>query len=476
MKLWTLLLGIIVIFAIVCSPVLAISKSELISQYKTGYSQELPLPSPTPAPQIPSWIVIPTPTLVYPTEEVRYGSISVTSEPPGAMVFLDDNKLSRGTSPIIFNGVSAEWYPCVGCIGYLGNHHIKVTMAGYQDYTTHVIVKEGTTTPVSAILIPISVRDPLPIPPPTSKTGTGTLLVTSNPMGAKVYLDGEYKGVIPDPAARIRPSLADYLTLTGIPAGLHQLKVTKEGFWDYSASVVVNGGETTTVIAYLFSPSLPRFDSAGGPKKYFFYPELTPSATDLPSKGKPNIYLYSDQDLTAQVRLAPEYAITVSEPVYQPGKGWRAEIRNGSLNGNGDFLFYEALGSDFEWQKEEGFAIRAASREQDMAFMLGQYGFNEKETLEFIDYWASHLTEDVDFVFYPQETAAVNQDMPLYITPKPDHVMRIWFCAEPFVSAPGPVVNPETIIREGFYIVEWGVIIDDEYWINHSPASSEVVL
>jgi hypothetical protein len=199
-------------------------------------------------------------------------------------------------------------------------------------------------------------------------------------------------------------------------------------------------------------------------------------ANDLPSKGKPNIYLYSDRDLTAHVRLAPEYAITVSEPVYQPGKGWWAEIRNGSLNGKGDFLFYEALGSDFAWQKQEGYVLRAAHREQDMAVMLGQYGFNEKETAEFIDYWASHLIEDMDFVFYPQETAAVNQDMPLTIRPIPDHVMRIWFYAEPLVSVPEPVISPEKIVREGFYVVEWGVIIDDEYWMNHTPASSEALL
>jgi hypothetical protein len=193
-------------------------------------------------------------------------------------------------------------------------------------------------------------------------------------------------------------------------------------------------------------------------------------------KAKPNIYLYSNRDLTAQVRLAPESAITVSDPVYQPGEGWRAEIRNGSLNGKGDFLFYEARESGFEWQMEEGYIIRASSREQDMASMLGQYGFNEKETAEFIDYWASHLIENMDFVFYPQETAAVNQDLLLSVIPEPDHVMRILFKAEPLMSAPEPVTSPERIVREGFYVVEWGVIIDGEYWINHSPASPEVLL
>jgi hypothetical protein len=191
--------------------------------------------------------------------------------------------------------------------------------------------------------------------------------------------------------------------------------------------------------------------------------------------GKPNIYLYSDSDLIVLVRLSPETAITVSEPVYQPGTGWQAEIRNGSLNGKGDFLFYEGLVTNAGWQKEEGYVVREAYREQDLASMLGQYGFNEKETKEFIDYWASHLIGDVDFVFYPQETAAVDSVMPLSISPEPDHVIRIWFFAEPLVSAPEQVTHPEKIVRKGFYVVEWGVIIQDEYWINHSPSRLEVI-
>jgi hypothetical protein len=199
-----------------------------------------------------------------------------------------------------------------------------------------------------------------------------------------------------------------------------------------------------------------------------------PWYNDIPV-GKPNIYLYSDRDLTAQVRLAPENAITVSEPTYQPGKGWRAEIRNGSLNGKGDFLFYEGLVPDSGWQKEEGYVIRAVYREQDMASLLGQYGFNDKETSEFIEYWAGHLAYDVDYVLYPQETGDVDHVMPLSISPEPDHVMRIWFFAEPLGSAPEPVTHPEKIVRDGFYVVEWGVIIQNEYWIRSPDLASEAV-
>jgi len=406
MKTWPFIISILVILAVLSSPVLAISKSDLISQYQTGGSSGSTTPTATPTP-----------------------------------------------------------------------------------------------TPVGDPIVPIPTPTPAPPQVPTG-SGAGTLLVTSNPLGAMVYLDGVYKGVTPEPfpsiffGSSIRGAIrgaireGNALTLNGISAGPHQLKVTMEGYLDYITHVTVNGGETVSVTANLVQIPSVWNSPSGTPTTRWTIPSkqellglegiYTPGsshyANDLPSKGKPNIYLYSDRDLTAQVRLAPEYAIMVSEPLYQPGRGWQAEIRNGSLNGKGDFLFYEALGSDYKWQKEEGYIIRAASREQDMAFMLGQYGFNEKETVEFIDYWANHLIEDVDFVFYPQETDAVNQDMPLYIRPKPDHVMRIWFCAEPLVTIPEPVNHPETIVREGFYVVEWGVIIDDEYWMNHSPASSEVVL
>jgi hypothetical protein len=190
---------------------------------------------------------------------------------------------------------------------------------------------------------------------------------------------------------------------------------------------------------------------------YFCGPFIFSDTTAI--SWKPNIYLYSDHDLTARVRLAPELAITVSDPVYQPGMGWLAEIRDGSLNGNGDFLFYESVVPASVWQKKEGYVIRAESREQDMAFMLGRYGFNEKETVEFIDYWSSHLTGGIDYAFYPQETGAVDRVMPLSVSPIPDYVSRIWFYAEPLVSAPEPVTDPEQIVREGLYVVEWGVIM-----------------
>jgi hypothetical protein len=435
MKPWHLLIGI-GILAILCSPVLAISSADLISRYQAGGFWESPMPTPT---QTPFW-------------KGETGSISVWSDPPGAKVYLNGQfKGTTGTMPIIIRGVEVTYPFC----DTVKSHQIKLTRAGYQDHTTMITVTAGETTSIVATLTPISLPSfvvpptgiPTTVPPiaPTqvpTGTGTGTVSVSSIPTGARVYLDGVDRGTTPT-------------TITGVFAGLHRLKVTLSGYHDYSTGVVVQSGKTATVFITQLRPVIPdEYEDSS----------YTDFISDVPSK-KPNIYLYSDRDLTACVRLSPETAITASEPVYQPGMGWRAEIRNGSLNGEGDFLFYEALVPDSGWQKKEGYVIRASYRGQDMASMLGEYGFNKKEAVEFIDYWASHLLGDVDYVLYPQETDAVDRAMPLYISPEPDEVMRIWFYAEPSVSAPEPVTCPEKIVREGFYVVEWGVLIKDEWKI-----------
>jgi hypothetical protein len=416
MKKLYLVIGIVVILALVCSPVLAISKSELIAQYKTGY-----FPGPTTPTPMPTVVPTTGPTNI-PTG-TGTGTLSVQSNPGETNVYLDGEwkgvtpKYSGMSYTSVFDGDGTNAHALTLAGIPAGPHQLTFTKEGYKDYSKSVTVTEGETTHVYARLTPIS-PDPTPTPTPT---------VTPTAVPTRAPSNWPYP-IVPDPYIKTKSSYLDSLS---------------EYF----------------------------------PQKWPVKPDTAVFSDSTAVSGKPNIYLYSDQDLTALVRLAPEYAITISDPVYRPGIGWLAEIRNGSLNEAGDFLFYEAIVPAYGWQKEEGYVIRAAYREQDMASMLGQYGFNEKETAEFIDYWANHLVEDTDFVFYPQETEAVNRDMPLTIRPEPDHVMRIWYLAEPLVSAPEPVTSPERIVREGFYVVEWGVIIThDEYWINHSPASSEVVL
>ena len=71
-------------------------------------------------------------------------------------------------------------------------------------------------------------------PTPTPTPGYGSIAITSNPMGAEVYLDGELKGTAP-------------LTLTDIPAGKHTLCLTKIGYVESNSTVTVTADKETKV-------------------------------------------------------------------------------------------------------------------------------------------------------------------------------------------------------------------------------------
>ena len=109
------------------------------------------------------------------------GSISVTSSPSGASVYLYGEY--KGTTPYTISSVSA------------GLHTIKLTNTGYVDLTHAVNVFSGDTTYFSGTLTLIP-------------SHTGSISVSSSPSGASVSLNGAYKGKIP-------------ITLSNIPEDIY---------------------------------------------------------------------------------------------------------------------------------------------------------------------------------------------------------------------------------------------------------------
>ncbi len=67
---------------------------------------------------------------------------------------------------------------------------------------------------------------------------TGSIQVSSSPTGAEVFLDGTDKGTAPQ-------------TISNVTVGSHTIKLTKEGYRDYTETVNVVGGQTATVNATL---------------------------------------------------------------------------------------------------------------------------------------------------------------------------------------------------------------------------------
>ena len=104
---------------------------------------------------------------------------------------------------------------------------MRLTLAGYQDYTQNVQVQAGGIALVEATMTPSS-----------SPSSAGTLQVNSDPQGANVFLDNLCRGVTP-------------LTLTPVETGSHSLLVRLPGYNDYTSTVTIAPGQVVQVQAGL---------------------------------------------------------------------------------------------------------------------------------------------------------------------------------------------------------------------------------
>jgi hypothetical protein len=106
-----------------------------------------------------------------------------------------------------------------------GTHTVKLTRSGYIDWNGQVTVTKGSTSTITAYLTPVP---------------TGSIKVNSAPSGASIFLDGSttVKGTT-------------NTTLNGISAGTHTVKLTRSGYADWTGTVNVTQGKTSTITAVL---------------------------------------------------------------------------------------------------------------------------------------------------------------------------------------------------------------------------------
>jgi hypothetical protein len=136
------------------------------------------------------------------------GRIYITTIPAGADVFIDGVLYGMTDAMIV------DVPP--------GQRVITLTKEGYATWQKTVNVQALRITMLTGItLTPVGAQ-------------TGSISVISIPWNAAVYLDDQYKGLTP-------------VTIQGVSAGSHALKVTKDGYKDYSTPVTVTGGKTVTL-------------------------------------------------------------------------------------------------------------------------------------------------------------------------------------------------------------------------------------
>ena len=171
-----------------------------------------------------------SPVLVKEPPEVKTGSISVSSNPPGASVSLNND----------FQGITPQ-------TGYLdltdltpGVYTILLKEPQHEDYSSSITVTAGQTTPVN-----VELKAPV-----TPAAINGTLSVSSSPSGAQVFLDNRLVGVTP-------------VSISTVVPGQYGLLLKMNGYTDYMNQVQIAAGMSTSASINL--TPLPPVSQTGTP-------------------------------------------------------------------------------------------------------------------------------------------------------------------------------------------------------------------
>ena len=141
------------------------------------------------------------------------GTISVSTSPDGAQVFLDG--LSLGAAPI--------WKPGVS----VGSHTITVTAGSYYDWSRDIYVSSGAISYVTAVLFP-----------QWWSQDTGVVMISSIPGNGMVFVDGVSLGQSP-------------VTVSELEAGEHTVRIESFEHEPWEDTITVHKGRTSYVVATL---------------------------------------------------------------------------------------------------------------------------------------------------------------------------------------------------------------------------------
>ena len=129
------------------------------------------------------------------------GVLKIGSSPAGAEVTV--NGISRGPAPVTVTGIPK------------GRVALSVRKEGYKPFTREISVNAGDEQDIFAELVPLP----------------GALAITSVPEGARVYVDGEFRGKSPVSVADLSPRQ-------------YRVKVELDGFYAQEAMLDVGIGKT----------------------------------------------------------------------------------------------------------------------------------------------------------------------------------------------------------------------------------------
>jgi pSer/pThr/pTyr-binding forkhead associated (FHA) protein len=137
------------------------------------------------------------------------GSADIESEPPGATVLIDGEL--KGVTPL------------KDVVLTTGEHGLRLVRKGYLDHNMTLRIGSGKDEPLRVALRP---------------EATTSVLITSKPEGAAVFIEGEYRGKTP-------------LQIRDLAAGTYSLRISRENFADWHEQVALKPGTNPDIHAEL---------------------------------------------------------------------------------------------------------------------------------------------------------------------------------------------------------------------------------
>lgn len=186
----------------------------------------------------------------------------------------------------------------------------------------------------------------------------------------------------------------------------------------------------------------------------------TDACDDLMLK-KPALYLYPIKNQNIDVSLQINGSLVTSIPSYG-NDGWHVNVdKEGIIDNQYDYLFYENTFKYIELPKS-GWIKNYTELDEWFDSILPRHGLNQKETKQFKEYWLKELKKGKTYEIKTLSQDFLNKNLILNINPKPDSIIRVHFYFKT-IDKKYPLQEPiiSTPKRFGFTAVEWGGILKE---------------
>lgn len=183
---------------------------------------------------------------------------------------------------------------------------------------------------------------------------------------------------------------------------------------------------------------------------------------------KPVIYLYSEKEINAEVKIACKGALTFTYPDYN--ESWKVQVNSNGLKDaetgkEYPYLFWEAETNELNFKfEQDGISADVISTDSVISYLensLSAMGLNANEQTDFITFWAPQMIQH-EFVLVQFITGDLYNEKisTMQITPTPDATLRLFMLWQPLVSSNIALkLIPqkfEKFDRNGFTVLEWG--------------------